>query len=238
MRTSAVLCRAAAVGAAATALVLGAMTGASADTIAVGSADAGYDPATRTFTIAVGQTATADIAYGVDATGKSGCDRTGRGSHVAFTAGSSTAGVVADLTPDVRYDACPADGETLTRPVSFTGAAPGVTEVSFEVASWASNGAGVGASTFLTEPATFTVVVTGEGRHAPAIANEFLNHDADESVLAACRAALGTNDNRSNWHGNLISAVAEHFGDRVFTEDEEHVVVDHVLDLCGVETAG
>ncbi|WP_341360704.1 hypothetical protein V5H98_05930 [Georgenia sp. M64] len=70
------------------------------------------------------------------------------------------------------------------------------------------------------------------GRAAPAIANEYLRESATPELLEACREANGTNKNRANWRGKLVSAVARELRGRTFGPDEEHVVTDDVEDRC------
>lgn len=219
------------VGAAAAALVLGTSGVASADTISTSSSDASYDAATRTFTISVGQTATATLAYLADKTGKNGCDLTGKDSQVTFGVNSSEATVVSGLRQSVQYTACP-DVDDLPQTVTFTGAVPGTTVVTFDVDSVTAKD--VTAAGFVTDPASFTVVVLGEGRDAPAIANDYLHNAADEATLAACQEANGTNRDKTNWHGQLITKIAQFFEGQSFTEDEEYIVVDKVREYCGL----
>ena len=70
---------------------------------------------------------------------------------------------------------------------------------------------------------TATVVHCIEMRGAPAIANEYLR---DRANIADCKDNLGTNKNKSNWHGQLISAVAHEFEGTTFTEAEVHAFVE------------
>lgn len=213
------------------ALIIGSAGVASADSISSSSSDPSFDPTTRTFTISVGQTATATLAYVADQTGKKGCDLTGRDSQVTFGVNSSAATVVSSLPASVQYTACP-DVDDPPQTVSFTGAAPGTTVVSFDVDSVTAKD--VTASGFVTDPAAFTVVVLGEGRNAPAIANDYLHHDADAATLAACQAANGTNPGQTNWQGQLIEKIAHFFGDETFSPDEEYIVVNKVREYCGL----
>lgn len=216
--------------AAAAALVLGTSGVASADTISTSSSDASYDSATRTFTISVGQAATATLAYAADQTGKNGCDLTGKDSQVTFGVNSSSPTVVSGLAQSVQYTACP-DEDAPARTVTFTGAVPGTTVVTFDVDSVTAKD--VTAAGFVTDPASFTVVVLDdEGRDAPAIANDYLHNDADPATLAACQDANGTNAGETNWHGQLINKIAQFFEGQSFTEDEEYIVVDKVREYC------
>jgi hypothetical protein len=91
--------RAAVVSAAAATLLL-ASTGTAADEIRTSSGDASYDATTRTFTLHVGESATALLTYYVTSSGHSGCDLTGRGSHVTLGSVSSDAGVLSGLTEE------------------------------------------------------------------------------------------------------------------------------------------
>ncbi len=221
--------------AAAVALVVGTGGVAAADDVRTTSTDPTYDATTRTFTLHVGDSATASLTYYATATGKSGCDLTGPGSYVEFDSASSVAGVVSGLTSDVRYTDCGDEDAPPVRTVTFTGAVPGTTSVTFPLASYVSNGKGVSASTFESTLASFTVVVLGdEGRDAPAIANDYLHNDADDATLAACQAENGTNPGQTNWQGQLIAKIAQYFEGQTFTEDEEYIVVDKVRDLCGL----
>lgn len=216
--------------AAAAALVLGTSGVASADTISTSSSDTSYDSATRTFTISVGQAATATLAYAADQTGKNGCDLTGKDSQVTFGVNSSSPTVVSGLAQSVQYTACP-DEDAPARTVTFTGAVPGITVVTFDVDSVTAKD--VTAAGFVTDPASFTVVVLDdEGRDAPAIANDYLHNDADPATLAACQDANGTNAGETNWHGQLINKIAQFFEGQSFTEDEEYIVVDKVREYC------
>jgi hypothetical protein len=136
------------------------------------------------------------------------------------------------MAETVQYTACPDEGDA-PRVLSFTGATPGVTVVSFDVDSVTARE--VGAEDFVTTPASFTVVVlAAEGRHAPAIANDYLANDADRATLEACQDANGTNRNQSNWHGQLINKIAQHFEGRTFAKDEEYIVIDKVHEYCGL----
>lgn len=216
---------------AAAALVIGTAGVASADTISTTSSEATYDAATRTFTISVGQTATATLAYAADKTGKNGCDLTGKGSQVTFGVDSSADTVLSGVTSSVQYTACP-DVDSPAQTVSFTGAVPGTTLVTFDVESLTAKD--VVASDFATGPASFTVVVLGEGRAAPAIANDYLRNDADAATLAACREANGTNPDKTNWHGQLVAKVAQFFEGQSFTEDREYIVIDKVREFCAL----
>lgn len=196
------------------------------------STDSSFVSSTKTFTITVGETATAVLTYAQDKTGKNGCDLTGKDSQVTFGTSSSVDGVISGLAETVQYTACP-DEDDLPRTISFTGAAPGTTVVSFGVDSISARD--VTAADFMTGPATFTVVVVAaEGRDAPAIANDYLHNDADEATLAACKEANGTNTSQSNWHGQLITKIAQYFEGQTFTEDDEYIVVDKVREYCGL----
>lgn len=224
--------RATSICAATAALVLGAAGVAAADTISTTSTDTSYDATTRTFTIAVGQTATATMTYAVDGTGKNGCDLTGKDSQVTFGSTSSVEGVIAGLAETVQYTACP-DEDDVPRMITVTGASPGTTVVSFEVESVTARE--VTAEDFVTGPASFTVVVVApEGRGAPAIANDYLHNTAAAATLAACQEANGTNNGNANWHGQLIAKIAQYFEGQTFTPDEEYVVIDKVNEYCGL----
>ena len=219
--------------AASAALVLGSVGVASADTISTSSTDASYNAVTRTFTISVGQSASATVGYVADGTGKNGCDLTGRGSQVTFGINSSVGGIVSALPASVQFTACP-DTDTVYPVVSFTGSTPGTTVVSFDVDSVTAKD--VTAAGFVTEPASFTVVVLApeDGRDAPAITNDYLHNVADAATLAACQQANGTNPDKTNWHGQLINKIAQYFEGQSFTEDEEYIVVAKVREYCGL----
>lgn len=222
------------VAAAAAALVVGWAGAAAADDVRTTSTDVSYDASTRTFTLHVGDTATAALSYYATATGKSGCDLTGRGSFVSLGSSSSEAGVVSNLTPEVTYTACGDVDDPAVQTVTFTAANPGTTTVTFAVDGFSSSSALVSAGTFDLTAATFTVVVLGnDGRDAPAIANDFLRDVADAETLAACQDVNGTNADKSDWHGQLITKIAQFFEGQSFTEDEEHIVVEKVLEYCG-----
>lgn len=81
-------------------------------------------------------------------------------------------------------------------------------------------------------PASFDVTVVGTApaptRDAPAIANTYLS-DASDAYTDNCKAAQGTNKNRSNWHGQLISKVARQFEGQSFTVA---TVTAYVDSLC------
>lgn len=68
-----------------------------------------------------------------------------------------------------------------------------------------------------------------DGRGAPAIANAHLRASADTSD---CREAMGTNPNKANWRGKLISNVAQHFAGQEFAAGEESIVTEYVDSLC------
>jgi hypothetical protein len=83
--------------------------------------------------------------------------------------------------------------------------------------------------------ADFTVnvldpVVDEPTRDAPAIANEYLRNRADNGD---CQERQGTNKNKNNWHGQLVSKVAKEFAERSFTASQEGVVTTFVESLCG-----
>ena len=86
-----------------------------------------------------------------------------------------------------------------------------------------------------TNNANFTVnvldpVVEAPTRDAPAIANEYLR---DRGNNDDCMDAQGTNKNKNNWHGQLISRIAKHFEGQSFTAAQEDEVHDAVDTLCG-----
>jgi hypothetical protein len=228
--------RAALCGIASAVLVLASAGGATADTITTSSDEATFDKATMTFTLTVGQTATATVTYDEDDTGKSGCDLTGKDSQVTYDTASSVAGVVSDLPASIQFTECGDDEEPPVQEVSFAGAEVGTTVVSFAVSSFTSNGKGVSEKTFGTGPASFTVVVVDDpdGRDAPAIANDYLHNVADDATVAACTVANGTNSNLSYWHGQLINKIAQFFEGQTFAPDQEYIVIDKVLEYCEV----
>ncbi len=150
-----------------------------------------------------------------------------------------TDGVIALGSETVTFADCPEtiDGVTVpeTRTLTFTGQLRRAdTSVSFEV-----DAATVALErAYFTAPDSFRVVVLApaDGRDAPAIANDFLHNTADAATRAACQAANGSRrqPERELARPSCISKIAQFFDGQTFTPDEEYVVVDKVLEYCGV----
>ena len=251
--------RAALCGIASTALVLATDGGAVADDVDLTTSTPSWTVATDgipTITLDLGQTGSVVLTYaeanpeklssgGGKPTwgpGLPGCElKGGQGmpgntTQLALAVDDETDGVVTLGAGTVVFEDCvdEVDGVEVpaTRTLTFAATAPGATLVSFEVDS-AATVANEGAH--FTAPDTFRVVVNDpDGRDAPAIANDYLHNTADEATLAACQAANGTNGNLSNWHGQLIGKVAQYFEGQTFAADQEYIVIDKVLELCGV----
>jgi hypothetical protein len=84
--------------------------------------------------------------------------------------------------------------------------------------------------------ASFDVTVLAQAvempsRDAPAIANEYLKQQSNE-YTDNCKAQNGTNKNKNNWHGQLISKVAQEFEGQSFTLAQEDLVTGYVDLLC------
>lgn len=219
------------------ALVLGPAIPALADDVSASSA--GFTGGTSTIYLTLGDSASVTLSYLVTgqghnpSDGKAGCNLTGKGSQLALDVVTSGDAGVTDLqSNDLVYAACPKDTDPAVITLTFTATGPGTATYTFPVDAAAT----VAQGSFDTSGAAFTVVVTdpAEGREAPAIANDWLHNTATAGELAACGAALGTNDNQSNWQGNLIADVAQQFPDQTFAPDQEYVVVDAVRELCGL----
>jgi len=148
-----------------------------------------------------------------------------------------TDGVIALGSDSVDFEDCTdvVDGVQVaaTRTLTFTaGSVSGETLVSFDVdgRTFAREGA------YFTAPDTFRVVVNADDdRAAPAITNDYLDKVADEATLAACQAANGTNQDKTNWRGQLITKVAQFFQGETFAEDAEWIVIDQVRVFCELD---
>ena len=241
--------------AASAALVIGSTGVASADTISTSSTDSGYDAATKTFTMYVGESATVTLTYGVTnperlnpgggkpvwGPGEQGCELKGGAVNklVLDAVAASTNGGALALADPVVFEACEevVGGVKVaaTEDMSFTATAPGVVDVSFVKDAATVVDAKVTSAVFDTESAGFRVIVLvpEDGRDAPAIANDDLHNVADAATLAACQEANGTNPDKTNWHGQLINKIAQFFDGQSFTEDEEYIVIAKVREYCG-----
>jgi hypothetical protein len=143
---------------------------------------------------------------------------------------TNTNAAVAAVTSDdledgkIRFEDC---GDEIE--LTVTGVAAGTTEVRFAIAA----GSTAEGANF-TAPANFDVQVVSPdpGRAAPAIANEYLRTHTDADFLASCKGANGTNRNKSNWHGQLITKVADQFEGQTFARGSEGPVMDYVDSLC------
>jgi hypothetical protein len=245
--------------AAAAALVLGSTASASADDVDLTSSTPTWTVGTDgvpTITLNVGESGSVVVTYvetdpehlssgggkPVMGPGLPGCELKGakgldpKDTQLVLRVDDETDGIIALGAQTVTFADCPGttDGVTVpeTRTLTFTGSAAGQTLVSFDVdaATVALDGA------YFTAPDTFRVVVLApaDGRDAPAIANDYLHNTADAATLAACQVTNGTNANQGNWQGQLINKIAQFFDGQTFTPEEEYVVVDKVLEFCGV----
>jgi hypothetical protein len=231
--------------AAAAAMVLGAAGLAAADDIDTTSESPSYSVVSgvKTFVMEIGETASATLTYSEkNDDGRNGCNLGGwPGTPGAQTQlvldvvgtaapGDSTAGLTG-LPATVTFADCGSDDAPATVELNFTAESAGTTYFSFPV----NTGGTVAQGTFDTSAANFMVTVLApeedEGRDAPAIANEYLK-GLDSDKLEACKLANGTNKNRANWHGQLISKVAQHFEGQTFGPSKEHVVTDYVDSQC------
>jgi hypothetical protein len=154
----------------------------------------------------------------------------GSGAQLVLDVSSSDAAV--SVTPSqIVFDGDEACEEV--RPVTVTGVSG--TGAAGALVSFTVNPSSKLKDDSLTQiDANFVVNVTApqelEGREAPAIANAYLHASEDNSD---CKAANGTNKNQNNWHGQLISKVAQHFEGQSFAPAQENVVTDYVDGLCG-----
>jgi hypothetical protein len=223
--------------AAAAAMVLGTAGLAAADDVNTTSESPTYSVVSgvKTFIMEVGDTASAMLTYSETNTdGVSGCNLGGRDSAVTLgvtqTAAPTGGAGISGLPQSVTLTDCN-DTETLT----FSAVSPGTTTVTFPVSAVVSNKTGAEPGTFNTSGATFVVTVLApeedEGRDAPAIANEYLK-GLSSTRLTACKENNGTNKNQSNWHGQLISKVAQHFEGQSFGPSREYIVTDFVDGQC------
>jgi hypothetical protein len=225
--------------AAAAAMVLGTAGLAAADDIE--STSGYFETDTKTVVMEVGDTAAVTLGYIVTGTGNtpedgnSGCNLSGGPStqlvlDVVGTAAPApdTAAGLTGLPATVTFADCAA-----TVQLNFTATSPGTTYYTFPVNTVAT----VAQGTFDTSAANFVVTVLApeadEGRDAPAIANEYLK-GLDGVELEICKAANGTNKNKANWHGQLISKVAHQFEGQSFGPSREHIVTDFVDGTCGL----
>jgi hypothetical protein len=233
--------------AAAAAMVLGTAGLAVADDVEVTSTY--FQTETRTIVMEVGDTASVTLGYVATGDGqnpedgKSGCNLGGPGAHftmgVTETADPAGGAGIDGLPASVVFTACEVTVDGVKGPASqdltFEATSPGTTTVSFPAQSFTTNHEKVTLSSFDTSGASFVVTVTApeedEGRDAPAIANEYLK-GLDSDKLEACKLANGTNKNKANWHGQLISKVAQHFEGQTFGPSKEHVVTDYVDSQC------
>jgi hypothetical protein len=227
---------------AASLLALGAAPAAQADDVHASSPSFQLLEGQQTLVLGVGDSAEVTLTYAVTGSGrnpedgKAGCNLSGGPltqlamDVVATPDPMAGPAGVSGLPGSVTFDSCDDDGLPATVTLSLTAVSPGTTTYAF-----AENSDTVAQGTFDTSGSTFVVVVLDEdGRDAPAIANEWLHRVASPEQLASCRDANGTNDSKSNWHGQLIATVAQFFEGQSFTADEEHVVVDKVIELCGL----
>lgn len=235
--------RLAVVAGAATLLLVGATPAALADDVDASSAGFQLVDQQNTLVLDVGDTASVTLAYAVTGTGKnpvdgnSGCNLSGgRDTQLVMDVVAEADPVagpagVAGMPADVTFESCDVDGAPATVTLSLTALAPGVTTYTFAEDAGRTNARG----TFDTSGATFVVVVNDEeGRDAPAIANEWLHEVATDAELASCQEANGTNTGQANWHGQLISKVAQFFEGQSFGPSEEHVVIEKVQEYCGL----
>lgn len=242
--------------AAAAALVLSSAAPASADDVNVTSSDPVFvtaDDGVPTMTLGVGEKASLLLTYGesnpeklsqgggppIYGPGIEGCELKGakdvnpRDTQLVLGVDDETDGVITLGAEMVVFEHCTdeVDGVEVpaTRTLTLTaGSEAGETMVAF----YQHEGTFAVAGAHFEIPESFRVVVEAEGRTATEIANEFLNHLASPEMLLACQAAVGTNGNEQNWHGVLISEVSHQFGDRLFSESEESIVISYLVERC------
>jgi hypothetical protein len=232
-----------AVLAAATTLLLMGGAPAMADDVDASSAGFQLVDGQNTLVVGVGDSATVTLTYAVTGSGKnpvdgkSGCNLSGgAGTQLVMDVvpeADPVAGAagVAGMPATVTFESCDDAGAPATVTLSLTALSPGVTTYRFVEDAAAT----VGQGSFDTTGATFVVVVPDdEGRDAPAIANEWLHEVATDAELASCQVSNGTNPGQTNWHGQLISKVAQFFEGQSFGPGEEDVVIGKVRELCGL----
>jgi hypothetical protein len=216
---------------------------ASADDVTASSVDFQVVADQNTIVMVVGDSSTVDLTYSVtNGDGKQGCNLTGPGSQLVLDVvgtGDAVEGPagLSGVPASVAFEAC--DDEltdtAAVRTLSFTAVSPGTTTFTFTRNATSSVSSSSG--TYDTTAATFVVTVLAPqeevGRDAPAIANDWLHNTATAAELAACREANGTK-NKSNWHGQLISKVAQLFEGQSFTASQESVVINQVKAYCGL----
>jgi hypothetical protein len=186
----------------------------------------------NTVELLVGEAAQVDISIEVESTSDgdgAGCNIAGAGHELVLEVASDDSAVTVS-PPQLTFTDCDD-----IRTVTVTGIAPtGATgaNVTFTVDDDATT-LRTGTRRTLNE-ADFVVNVLApaelEGRDAPAIANAYLHASDDNSD---CKELQGTNKNKNNWHGQLISKVAKHFEGQTFVPSQESLVTDYVDTLCG-----
>lgn len=230
--------------AAAASLVLLVPSAASADDVAASSIDFQVVAEQNTIVLTVGESASVTLTYSqTNDDGKSGCNLQGSGSQLTLDVvgtGDPVDGPagLSGMPEAVVFESCDdATGADSVVVLNFAGVSPGTTTFTFS-----RNAAGTVTNspdaTYDTSGATFVVTVLAPqeqvGRDAPAVANDWLHNTATLEQLAACRALNGTNKTGSNWHGQLIGKVAQHFEGQSFSTAQEQVVVDQVKAYCGL----
>jgi hypothetical protein len=219
-------------GAAGAALIIGTAGIAQSDTIYIdlvtnpGSDDVTLDladgsPQTATITLEVA-TANDD--------NKNGCNLTASGSQVRFDVVVNTvSGTASTLDKSVvTFTDC-----TTPQTIGVSATAVGVIGVTLTYKDHVSGSSPLTAADWNTAGAAFSVTVIDSTQtgtlDAPEIANAYLSDRLDNSD---CKEAFGNNKNKSNWHGQLISAVAQHFQGQTFTNSTKAIVEDYVEDAC------
>jgi hypothetical protein len=170
-----------------------------------------------------------------------GCNLGGSANKLVLDVASADTSQVTVAPSTITIDEC---GETNGKTVTVTGAAPtGGTAVmvSFTIdedeSSFRTHETGpewnrtVINSKFTNDAVFYVNVLDPQGptRDAPAIANEYLRERGDNDD---CMDAQGTNGRpgqkgyKSNWHGQLVSKIAQHFEGVSFTEAQVEGAVE------------
>lgn len=153
-----------------------------------------------------------------DGDGKNGCNLGGQGSQVTFSIAAASGGTGAVPTLDtssVQFLNCPPLNPAPTVTVTANAVGSNWFALSSSPTLLTTNH---GTVTFNTTAATFLVTVIDSrvlaALDASEIANAHLKDRADGKMHGVDNeecVRLGTNKNKSNWHGVLISAVTKAF---------------------------
>jgi hypothetical protein len=187
----------------------------------------------NTVELEVGDTRDVTITIEVESTSDgdgAGCNIGGAGNQLVLDVASSTPTKVSVTPAQLTFVDCD-DERTVTvtalQPTDGVGAVIGFT-VNGETQLRSGDRRTVNQADFVVN--VFAPAADDEPvRDAPAIANEHLRNRADNSD---CQDANGTNKNKNNWHGQLISKVAKHFDGQSFTAAQEGTVTSYVEGLC------